>query len=105
MRRQILLARRIEKIFRNCLIAVSEQRAAIVMFAIQSAAFVAIIDGQNKAALQGAPRVLNPIARFKAHFRLLRFFERNSLLVKILRQCRHGGFPEHFGETCALESY
>ena len=105
VRSQILFARRVEKIFRNGVIAVREQRAAIVMLVVQSAGFVAIIDGQDKAALQRAPRAFDPIARFEAHFRLLPFFERDSLLVKILLQRRHRRFSKHFGKSPALKSY
>src|ERR1700674_4075081 len=75
------------------------------MFAVQSASFVAVVDGQDKAALQGAPRAFDPITRFKSHFRLLSFFKRNSLLVKISLQGRHGGLANHLGELRALESY
>ena len=84
------------------MIAIREQRAAIVMFVVQGAGFVAIIDGQDKAALQGAPRAFNPIARFKTHFRLLPFFKRNSLLVKISLQRGHGGLAKHLCKSRAL---
>src|SRR5579864_8499840 len=104
MRGQILLARRVEKIFRNGVIAVGEQRAAIVMFAVQCGGFVAIVNGQDKAALQRAARAFYPIARFKTHFRLLSFFQRNSLLLKILLQPWEGGLAEHLGESSRLKS-
>src|SRR5580700_2387991 len=43
VRSQILLSRRIEKIFRNDVIAVCEQRTAIMMLVVQCSGFVTII--------------------------------------------------------------
>src|SRR5579871_1736268 len=46
--RQILFARQIEQIFAYPVVAIGQQRAAIVIFVIQRAGFVSVVDGQDK---------------------------------------------------------
>ena len=81
---EVLLARGGVEIVRRLMLCVAEEGAGLVAGVEKIGGFVAVVDGENEAAVEAAGDFCDPIAGFEAGFGELAFFEGDLLRRKII---------------------
>src|SRR5271157_6506835 len=81
---------------------VSKQGARHVVRIEKVGGFVAVVNGQNKTALQAPRDFADPVAGLEAGFGLLAFFEGNVLRGEILADGTGGKRHQEFHEGAAV---
>ena len=66
---------------------------------VQLLRFTAVVNGQEKPAMQPTRRLFDPIARSEIHFGHLAFTEDYSLCIEVLGDCTRGEWPEFLAKS------
>ena len=102
VRREVLLAGCSVEVFVGAVVGIGEDGAGHVMSIEQVGSFVAVVDGEDEAALEAASDFGDPVAGFEASFRVLAILEGDLLGSEILRDGASGERHGKFSETRAI---
>src|SRR2546425_11482548 len=86
------------------MLLVRQQRAPHVALIVKLAGFVAVVHGEEEAAAQPAPGVLDPVTGGKPCFSLLPFDQTDALRMEIFRKGRRRGWAGLLAQFLTVRS-
>src|SRR2546425_8893974 len=86
------------------MLLVRQQRAPHVALIVKLAGFVAVVHGEEEAAAQPAPGVLDPVTGGKPCFSLLPFDQTDALRMEIFRKGRRRGWAGLLAQFLTVQS-
>src|SRR5207244_85465 len=87
------------------MLLVRQQRAPHVALIVKLAGFVAVVHGEEEAAAQPAPCVLDPVTGGKPRFSLLAFDQTDALRMEIFRKGWRRGWAGLLAEFLTVQAH